>query len=55
MSTRYGIIDDELWDLDMEEPVSVLNDTDAEDEAYIEELLQQALINLEDGWPYADA
>ena len=55
MSIRYGIIDDELWDLDMEEPVSVLNDTDAEDEMYIEELLQQALINLEDGWPYADA
>ena len=31
MSTRYGMINDELWNLDTEEPVEFLTDRDAED------------------------
>ena len=52
MSIRYGIIGDELWNLDTEEPVEMLTDRDEEDEAYVEELLAQAIANLEDGGPY---
>ena len=52
MSIRYGIIGDELWNLDTEEPVEMLTDRDEEDEAYVEALLAQAIANLEDGWPY---
>jgi len=52
MSIRYGIIGDELWNLDTEEPVEMLTDRDEEDEAYVEELLAQAIANIEDGWPY---
>jgi hypothetical protein len=47
MSTRYGIIGDELWDLDIEEPVEMLSDTDALDEAYLNEFLAQAMDNLD--------
>ena len=52
MSTRYGMIGDELWNLDTEEPVEQLTDRDAEDAEYVEELLREAMANLEDGWPY---
>ena len=52
MPIRYGIIGDELWNLDTEEPVEQLTDRDAEDAEYVEELLAQAMANLEDGWPY---
>ena len=48
MSTRYGIIGDEVWDLDIEEPIELLSDTDALDEAYLNEFLAQAISNLDD-------
>ena len=52
MTIRYGIIGDELWNLDTEEPVENLTDRDAEDEAYVEELFREEIANIEDGWPY---
>ena len=44
MSSRYAIIGDEVWDLDIEEPVERLSDTDASDEACLNEFLAQALL-----------
>ena len=46
MSNRYAIIGDEVWDLDIEEPVELLSDTDASDEAYLNMFL--ALMLLEE-------
>jgi len=48
MGSRYAIIGDELWDLDIEEPVERLSDTDASDEAYLNEFLAQAMLELKD-------
>ena len=47
MGSRYAIIGDELWDLDIEEPVERLSDTDASDEAYLNEFLALALLEQE--------
>jgi len=47
MGTRYGIIGDMIWDLDIEEPVELLSDTDALDEASLNEFLAQAIANLD--------
>ena len=52
--TRYGVIGDKIWNLDTEEPVEILTDRDAEDAAYVEELLAQTQADMEDGWPYDD-
>jgi hypothetical protein len=49
MSGRYAIIGDEVWDLDIEEPVEQLSDTDATDETYLNEFLAQAMLELEEG------
>ena len=48
MANRYAIIGDELWDLDIEEPVERLTDTDASDEAYLNEFLALALLEEDD-------
>ena len=48
MTSRYAIINDELWDMDTEEPVEQLSDTDASDEAYLNEFLALALLDLEE-------
>jgi hypothetical protein len=42
----YGIINDQLWDLDLEEPVLILTDIDAEDDACIEQFLSQAVTSI---------
>ena len=45
---RYVFIGDTLWDMDTEEPVEQLSDTDALDEAYLNEFLAQAVLELKD-------
>ena len=42
----YGIVNDQLWDLDLEEPVLILTDTDAEDDACVEQFLSQAVTSI---------
>jgi len=49
MPGKYAIIGDEVWDLDIEEPVERLSDTDATDEAYLNEFLALALLEPEEG------
>ena len=46
MGSRYTIIGDEVWDLDIEEPVERLSDTDATDELYLDEFLALATLEL---------
>jgi hypothetical protein len=48
MGSRYAIIGDEVWDLDIEEPVERLSDTDATDELYLDEFLALALLEDDD-------
>ena len=47
MAGKYAIIGDELWNLDIEEPVEQLSDTDATDELYLDEFLALATLELE--------
>jgi len=46
MAGKYAIIGDEVWDLDIEEPVERLSDTDATDELYLDEFLALATLEL---------
>ena len=46
MPDKYAIIGDELWNLDIEEPVEQLSDTDATDELYLDEFLALATLEL---------
>ena len=46
MGSRYTIIGDEVWDLDIEEPVERLSDTDATAELYLDEFLALATLEL---------
>ena len=43
MPTPYAIIDGIMWDLDIEEPVLILSNTDAEDKECVEQFLEIAL------------
>jgi hypothetical protein len=48
MDSRYAIIGDEVWDLDIEEPVEQLSSTDAEDAellALIDDLDDDAFVD----------
>ena len=48
MTERYAIINDTLWDMDIEEPVEQLSDTDAEDAellALIDDLDDDAFVD----------